>query len=119
MSQENVDLVTRAYRAFGAGDMDTVVALLSQTEWHEMDGMPYGGVHRGPEEILGKVLGPITSDVAGFTAKPDEILPVGDDRVLSLGRYGGKGAGGEVDVPYAHLWTVRDGRLVKYLALPL
>ena len=115
MSQENVDLVTRASQAFGAGDMDTVVGMLAGTEWHEAAGMPYGGVHRGPQEILGNVLGPISQDVQDFSAKPDEIHAVGDDRVLSLGRYRGKGSAGEVDVPYAHLWTVRDGALVKFV----
>lgn len=115
MSQENVDVVTRAYAAFGAGDIETVVSMLEQVEWHEAEGMPYGGVHRGPQEVLGNVLGPISQDVSDFSARPDEVLPVGDDRVLSLGRYRGQGAAGTVDVPFAHLWTVRDGRLVQFV----
>jgi ketosteroid isomerase-like protein len=45
---------------------------------------------------------------------PEEILPVGDDPVISLGQYTGKGAKGPVDVRYAHLWTVRDGKVVKF-----
>jgi len=111
---DRVDLVRSAYEAFGKGDIPTVAAMLADTEWHEAEGMPYGGVYKGADEIFGKVLGPIAQDVEGFQVTPEEILPVGDDRVISLGRYQGKGAVGAVDVRYAHLWTVHDGKVVKF-----
>jgi ketosteroid isomerase-like protein len=34
--------------------------------------------------------------------------------VISLGRYKGNGANGPVDVRYAHLWTVRDEKVVRF-----
>jgi ketosteroid isomerase-like protein len=111
---DRVDLVRSAYEAFGKGDVPTVAAMLAETEWHEAKGMPYGGVFNGAEEIFGNVLGPIAQDVEGFQVTPEEILPVGDDRVISLGRYTGKGANGPVDVRYAHLWTIRDETVVKF-----
>jgi uncharacterized protein len=111
---DRVDLVRRAYEAFGKGDVSTVASMLAETEWHEAEGMPYGGVFNGAEEIFGKVLGPIAQDVEGFQVTPEEILPVGDDRVISLGRYKGNGANGAVDVRYAHLWTVRDEKVVRF-----
>jgi ketosteroid isomerase-like protein len=111
---DRVDLVRSAYEAFGNGDIPTVAAMLAETEWHEAKGMPYGGVFKGADEIFGNVLGPIAQDVEGFQVTPEEILPVGDDRVISLGQYTGKGAKGPVDVRYAHLWTIRDGKVVKF-----
>jgi uncharacterized protein len=114
MTTDRVELVRSAYEAFGKGDIPTVASLLADTEWHEAEGMPYGGTYKGADEIFAKVLGPIAQDVEGFQATPEEILPVADDRVISLGRYTGKGANGPVDVRYAHLWTVRDGKFTKF-----
>jgi len=115
MSQQNVDVVRSAYEAFGQGDMDTVATLLAETEWHEAEGMPYGGTFTGAEAIFENVLGPINQDVDGLTARPDEILDGGDEKVVSLGKYGGQGANGRVDVPFAHVWTVQDGKIVRFV----
>jgi hypothetical protein len=111
---DRVDLVRGAYEAFAKGDIPTVASMLAETEWHEAAGMPYGGVYKGADEIFGNVLGPIAQDVEGFQVTPQEILPVGDDRVISLGRYSGQGANGPVDVRYAHLWTVSEGKVVRF-----
>ncbi len=59
--------------------------LLSNTHWVEATGMPYGGTYLGFGDVAANVFGPITSDVQGFTAKPDEIIPAGEDRVPALG----------------------------------
>jgi hypothetical protein len=115
MSDERLSAVHAVYEAFGRGEIDRIVELLRETEWHETQGMPYGGIYTGAQAILENVIGPIGSDVQGFSARPDELLPAGDDRVLVLGRYRGAGSAGEVDVPFAHLWTVRDGRLTTFV----
>jgi uncharacterized protein len=113
VSQENVDLVRSAYEAFAKGDMDTVTRMLADTEWHEAEGMPYAGTFTGAEAILGNVLGPMNQDVEGFIVKPDELLDAGE-KVLSLGHYGGEAANGPVDLKFAHVWTVRDGAVVRF-----
>jgi len=95
--------------------MDTVAGLLAETEWHEAEGMPYGGTFTGAEAILANVLGPISQDVEGFIAHAEEVLDAGDEKVVSLGRYGGQAAEGAVDVPFAHVWTVRDGKVVRFV----
>jgi uncharacterized protein len=114
MSQESVDVVRSTYAAFGAGDMEAVQRLLADCEWHEMEGMPYGGVFTGPEAIFGNVFGPITQDVENFSVAPDELLDAGD-RVVSLGRYSGSGSAGPVDAAFAHVWSVDDGRITKFV----
>lgn len=114
MSQQNVDLVRGAYEAFGRGDTETVGSLLAETEWHVAEGMPYGGTYTGAEAIFANVFGPISQDVEGFTVGPDEILDAGEEKVVSLGRYGGRGSNGPVDVPFAHVWTVRDGKIMRF-----
>jgi uncharacterized protein len=115
MAEERLDLVRRIYDAFGSGDMDTVARLIARAEWHEADGMPYAGRYRGAEEVFANVFAGIARDVDGFSARPDELLPAGDDRVIGLGRYSGRGRAGIVDAAFAHVWTVRDGEIVKFV----
>jgi uncharacterized protein len=115
MAEDRIEMVRSLYEAFGRGDADAIGRLIGDAEWHEADGMPYGGVYRGAEEVFRNVFGPIAGDVEGFQAEPDELLAAGSDRVLALGRYRGKGAKGEVDVPYAHVWTVRAGAIMKFV----
>jgi uncharacterized protein len=115
MTEDRLDVIRRIYDAFGSGDTDTVAQLIARTEWHEADGMPYAGQYHGAEEVFANVFANIMRDVEGFSARPDELLPAGDDRVLALGRYGGQGRAGTVDVAFAHVWTVRDGQIIKFV----
>jgi hypothetical protein len=55
---DRVNLVRRAYEAFGNGDVPAVAAMLAETEWHEAEGMPYGGVYKGPMKSSAKCSAP-------------------------------------------------------------
>jgi len=112
---ERTKVVESLYAAFANGDGSRLGELLDDTHWVEAAGMPYGGTYRGFGDIAANVFGPIGRDVQGFSAVPDEIIPAGDNRVLALGRYSGTGASGTLDVPFAHLWTVRDGRITHFV----
>ena len=112
---DRIRTVQQLYSAFAEGDASRMEELLADTQWIEAAGMPYGGTYRGFAEIAANVFGPITSDVQGFTAKPDEIIPAGDDQVLVLGTYRGTGSAGQVAVPFAHLWKVQDGRVTNFV----
>ena len=115
MNQKNVEVVREVYDAFARGNVDAVFAAMEPgIEWDEAEGMPYGGVYRGREAIVANVFAPILSDVAGFTAVPDEILPLDGGRVLARGRYGGQGVKGKVDAKFVHIWTLDNGRVSKY-----
>jgi ketosteroid isomerase-like protein len=109
------ETVNQLYSAFANGDAARLQELLADTHWVEAAGMPYGGTYRGFAEVAENVFGPIMNDVEGFTAKPDEIIPAGEDRVVATGTYRGSGSAGEVAVPFAHLWTVRDGRVTNFI----
>jgi ketosteroid isomerase-like protein len=112
---ERTEVVEGLYAAFANGDGARLGALLEETHWVEASGMPYGGTYRGFGDIAANVFGPIGRDVQDFSAVPDEIIFAGDDRVLALGRYRGTGVGGALDAPFAHLWTVRDGRITHFV----
>ena len=112
---DRIEAVQQLYSAFAEGNMSSLEQLLANTHWVEAAGMPYGGTYRGFGEVAANVFGPITNDVEEFTAKPDEIIPAGDDRVLALGTYRGRGSAGNVAAPFAHLWTVRDGQITNFV----
>ena len=80
-------------------------------------GDAYGGVYDGREAIVSNVFGPILADVQGFTAVPDEILPLDGSRVVALGRHGGQGANGLVRARFVHIWTVTNGLVSRYQQL--
>ena len=115
MAQDRLDVVRGIYDAFGSGDMNRVATLIAECDWEEAEGMPYAGRYRGAEEVFQNVFARIAADVENFSARPDEIIPAGDDRVLALGRYAGAGCSGKVDVAFAHVWTVRDGKIVSFV----
>lgn len=118
MSVQNVTTVQTVYDNFGAGDVDAVFAVMTpDIEWDESEGMPYGGVYHGREAIVSNVFGPILADVESFTAVPDEILSLDENRVLALGRHGGQGANGPVRARFVHIWTVTDGLVSRYQQL--
>jgi ketosteroid isomerase-like protein len=116
MSQENVEFVRGIYSAFGQGDVPAVLGSFDpEIEWHEAEGMPYGGVYTGPESVAENVFGPITQDVEGFTVVSEQFFDA-DDEVVVIGRYQGRGAesGAELDIPHVHAWTVRGGKAVRF-----
>lgn len=108
------DVLSRLYDAFAAGDGEALGTLIGDTTWVEARGGPYGGTYHGLGEVAENVFGPIGRDVASFTAIPDQILPVGDDRAISLGYYRGTTAVGPLETRFAHLATVADGRITHF-----
>jgi ketosteroid isomerase-like protein len=106
--------VEKVYQAFAAGDGETLSSLLAETHWVEASGGPYGGTYQGFADVAENVFGPIGRDIRDFTAKPDELLQVGESRVLTLGRYRGTTSAGPLDVRFAHLWTAEGDRITHF-----
>jgi ketosteroid isomerase-like protein len=116
MSDQSVDVVKGIYGAFAQGDVPAVLgAFAEDIEWYEAEGLPYGGLHRGPEAVAQKVFGPLTEDVEGFAVTPEEFMAAGD-RVAVVARYTGTGkaTGKALDLPVAHVWDVRDGKVQRF-----
>ena len=108
------DVLGRLYRAFAGGDGDALGALLGDCRWVEAAGGPYGGTYHGLAEVAEKVFGPIGQKVQGFSAIPDDILPVGDKRAIALGFYRGSTAAGPFAIRFAHLVTVEGDRITRF-----
>jgi ketosteroid isomerase-like protein len=112
----NTDIVRGAYEAIGRGDVPSVLATLDpQVEWIEADGFPTRGTYVGPDAVVNGVFGPLMTEWDGFNVVPDEFID-GGDTVVSLGRYSGtyKGTGKAMSAAFAHVWTLRDGKAIRF-----
>lgn len=115
---DSVATVRSIYEAFGRGDVQTVLGLMSEkVEWNEAEHFTYwtGGPFVGPQAVLDGVFARIGQDFDGFTVDVGRVVGCGDT-VLSEGRYRGtvKATGKRLDVQVAHVWDVRDGKVVRF-----
>ena len=116
MSEQNVEYVKGVYGAFARGDVPAVLgAFAEDIEWFEAEGMPYGGLLRGPDAVAQNVFGPIAEDVEGFAVTPEQLIGSGAT-VAAVVRYTGTGkaTGKALDVPVVHVWDIRDGKLARF-----
>lgn len=116
MESQNVELVKSIYEAFGKGDMPAVFgAMTEDIEWHEAEGMPYGGVYHGSDEIAQNVFGPIVEDLPDFAVAAEEFMASGST-VAAVIRYSGtaKTTGTTLNLPAVHVWDIRDGKVVRF-----
>jgi uncharacterized protein len=113
----NLEIVQRSYLSFSRGDLDAVLADLDPAiEWHQAQGLPHGGLYRGVDEVRRNIFEPLDAEWwSEFDAAPDEFLESGD-QVVVLGRYRGtaKGSGKVLDVPFVHVWTLREARATRF-----
>jgi uncharacterized protein len=118
MSQENADVVRGMYEAFGRGDIPSVIAALDpEVEWWEAENFIYddGNPYRGPDAVLEGVFARIGRDWDGFAVSPKEVLDAGET-VIGHGYYSGtyKKNGEQVRAQFAHFFTLREGKVVKF-----
>jgi ketosteroid isomerase-like protein len=109
--------VRRSYDAFARGDLDAVVAdMHDDIEWQQAQGLPHGGTYHGLDDVRRNVFDPLDRDWwSQFSAVPDEFLDAGDE-VVVLGRYRGvaHGTGKPLDVPFVHVWSLREGKAWRF-----
>ena len=115
--QDNVAVVRRAYENFKGGDIDGLLGLMAEdVDWRlpEIEGIPYSGARRGRESVGGFFTQLADSqDVLSF--EPREFVAQGD-KVVALGTYRWrvKRTGREYGGDWAHVFTVRDGRIAGF-----
>jgi uncharacterized protein len=118
MSQENVETVRGVYEAFDKGDMPQVLGQMEQSiEWNEAENFIYAdrNPYVGPQAILEGVFMRLGTEWDGFKVTPEEWLDAGH-RVVVLGTYSGthRATGKKVRAQFAHVWGVREGRVVRF-----
>ena len=115
--QNNVGVVKRAYENFKSGNIEGVLGQLSDdVDWRlpEIENVPFSGARRGREKV-GEFFSTLAGaqDVRSF--EPREFVAQGD-KVVALGsyRWNVKGTGREYGGEWAHVFTVRDGKIAGF-----
>ena len=119
MSQENVEIVRRALEEFNELGFDGIGVsdlIADDFEFHEPPEQPAPRVAVGREEArrLGREFDAAWTE---HTSVAEEIRAVDADRVLSVTVERFKGRHGiQVEAPLAAIFTLRDGKIIRYEA---
>jgi len=112
MSQENLEIVQRAYEALRTGDVSGRELLDPEAEWIPDRRVGEGPI-RGRENVIafhvdrGAMFAQVDFEFERWSEKDDQVLVF----IHATGSGGTSGAG--FDIRIAHLWTLRDGRMVR------
>ena len=118
MSKENVETVRGAYEAHSKRDVAAAMSVLApDVEWHQAENFIYAdhSPYVGPQAMLGGLFARFMAEWDDFTTVANELLDAGD-KVIGLGYYSGtyKKTGKAVHAQFAHVWTMRDGKVVRF-----
>lgn len=115
---KNVDIVKGVYSAFASGNVPAVLgAFDAGIQWLEAEGFLYadGNPYAGPMGVAQGVFQRIVTDMDGLTVIPEQFID-GGDAIVVEGRYKGmwKATQAKVDAQFAHIWHIRDGKVVRF-----
>jgi uncharacterized protein len=119
MPESDVQVVKGMYEAFGRGEIPAVLALFAEhIEWRQAEGNPYnpdGSPWIGPQAVLTNLFVRLGQEWDGFTVTPRTFTAMSDG-VLVQGRYTGtyKATGRSMDMQFAHVITVRGGKVTAF-----
>jgi uncharacterized protein len=116
--QTNIALVSSIYEAFSRGDIAAILNCLdpeAELVYEAPASIPWAGNRRGRDgwlaffQAVGESLDAVTFSE---TMKP---FAAQDDRVVFSGRYAArvKSTGARIDSWLVHLWTIRNGKVVR------
>lgn len=118
MSGENKDVIRRVYDAYQRGDIDAILAELTDDfEWNAPGGAPFSGFRHGRDQMrelfqeMKRWVRIDQMDVDDIVADGDKVVVIGRQRVtvLETGRH--------YETPWAHIYTMRGGKIASGLAL--
>ena len=118
MAEANGEALQRGYQALNRGDLSGVLKLLDpEIEWHEPEPSPDAGAHTGRDSFERFFRSWIDS-FDGFRVEPEQVLER-DDKLIAVVHQSGRGraSGVEVDARLAHVWTVKNGRAIRWEAI--
>jgi len=113
VSQADVDITEQFLKAFAAGDVETVFAMIHpDCIVDEGQGLPYAGEYVGPaglQDLVGKIMTPMEMVVDAF-----DVSDAGDCAVARIGlTFTSRSSGRVVTMPTIELYETRDGKVSK------
>ena len=113
---DHVALVRGGYEAYARQDVAAILGMLDpECEAWQTEELPWGGVHRGHAGAgnFFKLIG----DHIEALPEPTTFIPAGNE-VAVVGRLRGRAraSGKPIDVDIVHVWTFRNGRVIRFAA---
>jgi uncharacterized protein len=116
--QSNSDLVLAMYAAFSRGDSQFIIDnVADDIEWitYGPSSIPYAGTFKGKAGVA-RFFQLLESTQQNQRLTTDKVIAQGDT-VATVGRYSAtvKATGKSADTPIAHIFTLRGGKVSRFL----
>ena len=109
----NTDVIKSGYDAFARQDIPAVLAVFApDIVWYSPDSVRNGGTYKGHDEVLG-FFSALPDQYNELHVQPRQFVEQGDT-VIAIGNHTGTAATGAFDIPFVHVWTVRDGKATSF-----
>jgi ketosteroid isomerase-like protein len=110
MSEENVEIVRSIYAAWLQGESPRSL-IDPEVEYVNPPDAVESGTRRGRKAFAG--IRDVYDDVR---VEPEELIDAGGDEVVVIARITGKGRGSGVQIDWrqGYVWTIRDGKGVRF-----
>ena len=115
MSRENVEIVRRMFESLGGSELRFPAEFLDpDVEWVNPPYAAEPGIRRGKAAFEQAAAG-VSGAFDEFSFEDNEVIDA-DEKVLVLSTFlvRGRGSGVEHRQPQGYLWTLRDGRAVRF-----
>src|SRR5215213_1888395 len=117
MSEQNKQIVSQAYESFKNGDIPSLLGQLSDdVQWQlaDMEGVPFAGKRSGREQVA-QFFSLLVEDQDVLQFEPREFIAEGE-KVVARGQYAWrvKSTGREYGGEWAHVFTIRDGKITDF-----
>lgn len=118
MSQENVEIARGGYEEFNRTGTLPPELFEPNAEFDATRTLPDVGVLRGRERFL-ELIRDYSQSFEDFHVDAEEIVDAGNQVVVVV-RDGGRLKGSESEIwnRFAHVWTMRSGKVVRWTAYP-
>ena len=114
ITDELVQQCQVGYRQFRENDPAFLDTIDPDVEWHVPDTLPGGGALHGQLELL-EFMETMSGLWEDAHPDPEEFLPSGDQLVvLGTWRARARSTGVRVEIPFAHVFRYRGGKLVYF-----
>jgi ketosteroid isomerase-like protein len=115
--QDNIRVVREAYENYAAGNIDGVLSLFAESvEWiqPQVEGISFSGKRSGRGSVA-DFFARMADAQEPLVFEPREYIAQGD-RVVALGHYRwrAKATGREWASDWAHVYTIRDGQVIRF-----
>ena len=116
MAENNKEIIINLYAAFARRDLSALFQWIDpQVEITQTTELPWGGKFQGQQGLMsfaGKLLESLDSQV-----EMEELVESGD-RVVAIGHTRGRVRANqrEFDVRAVHVWTLKDGKVIRFEA---